>query len=44
VACGFTCNADVNAAINIAAGQVVNARGGDRAAGPVNRDAQLALM
>jgi putative transposase len=43
VACGFTCNADVNAAINIAAGQVVNARGGDRATGPANREAQPAL-
>ena len=43
VACGFACNADVNAAINIAAGHVVNARRGDRVAGPVNREAQLVL-
>ena len=28
-ACGFACNADVNAAINIAAGHAVTARGGD---------------
>jgi putative transposase len=43
VACGFACNADVNAAINIAAGHVVNARRGDRVAGPANREAQLVL-
>ncbi|MCW2935399.1 MAG: (cytosine-5-)-methyltransferase [Actinomycetia bacterium] len=41
VACDFACNADVNAARNIAAGHAVNARGGDRAAGPVNREPQL---
>jgi transposase len=41
VACGFACNADVNAARNIAAGRAVKARGGDRAAGPVNREPQL---
>src|SRR5258708_75407 len=41
VACDFACNADVNAASNIAAGHAVNARGGDRAAGPVNREPQL---
>jgi transposase len=41
VACSFACNADVNAARNIAAGHAVNARGGDRAAGPVNREPQL---
>jgi len=41
VACNFTLNADVNAARNIAAGHVVTARGGDRAAGPVNREPQL---
>jgi transposase len=40
VACGFACNADVNAARNIAAGHAVNARGGDRDAGPVNREPQ----
>ncbi len=41
VACDFACNADVNAARNIAAGHAVNAREGDRAAGPVNRQPQL---
>jgi transposase len=40
-ACGFACNADVNAAINIAAGHAVTARGGFRDAGPVNREPQL---
>jgi putative transposase len=40
-ACGFTCNADVNAAINIAAGHAVTARGGCRDTGPVNREPQL---
>jgi transposase len=44
VACGFTCNADVNAARNIAAGHAVTARGGDRVAGPVNREPQLAPL
>jgi putative transposase len=49
VACNFACNADVNAARNIAArniaaGYAVNARGGDRDAGPVNREPQLALL
>jgi IS605 OrfB family transposase len=44
VACGFSCNADVNAAMNIAAGHAVNARGGDRDAGPTNREPQLALL
>ena len=39
-ACAFTANADVNAAINIAAGHAVNARGGDRVAGPVKREPQ----
>jgi putative transposase len=34
-------NADVNAAINIAAGHAVTARGGRRDAGPVNREPQL---
>jgi putative transposase len=42
--CGFTCNADVNAAKNIAAGHAVTARGGVRAAGPVNREPQLLLQ
>jgi putative transposase len=41
VACGYACNADVNAAKNVAAGHAVTARGGDRAAGPVNREPQL---
>jgi transposase len=40
-ACGFACNADVNAAMNIAAGHAVTARGGDGAARPVNREPHL---
>ena len=40
-ACGFACHADVNAAINIAAGHAVTARGGFRDAGPTNREPQL---
>jgi putative transposase len=40
-ACGYACNADVNAAQNIAAGHAVTARGGFRDAGPVNREPQL---
>jgi len=40
-ACGYACNADVNAARNIAAGHAVTARGGYREAGPVNREPQL---
>ena len=40
-ACGFVGHADVNAAINIAAGHAVTARGGFRVAGPVNREPQL---
>jgi transposase len=43
-ACGFACNADVNAARNIAAGHAVTARGGDGAAPPVNREPQLLLQ
>jgi putative transposase len=43
-ACNFFCNADVNAARNIAAGHAVTARGGFRGAGPVNREPQLALL
>ena len=39
--CGFACNADVNAARNIAAGYVVTARGGDGVSRPVNREPQL---
>ncbi|GLX93350.1 transposase [Herbidospora sp. NBRC 101105] len=44
--CGHQADADVNAARNIrdiAAGHAVNARGGDRVAGPTNREPQLAL-
>ena len=41
VACNFTVNADLNAAINIAAGHAVTARGGFRNAGPLNREPQL---
>jgi len=40
---GFACHADVNAAINIAAGHAVTARGGDGAARPVNREPHLLL-
>jgi transposase len=42
-ACGFAGNADVNAAINIAAGYAVTARGGDGVTRPVNREPQLLL-
>ncbi|WP_370943933.1 RNA-guided endonuclease InsQ/TnpB family protein [Amycolatopsis sp. cg5] len=44
VACGFTCHADVNAAMNIAAGQAVTAREGGALALPVNREPQLATF
>jgi putative transposase len=40
-ACGYACNADVNAAKNIAAGHAVTARGGFGTARPVNREPQL---
>jgi putative transposase len=40
-ACNFVCNADVNAARNIAAGHAVTARGGDGTTRPVNREPQL---
>ena len=43
-ACGFACNADVNAARNIAAGHAVTARGGLALAGPENREPQLILL
>jgi transposase len=43
-ACGFACNADVNAASNIAAGHAVTARGGDGVARPLNREPQLLLQ
>jgi putative transposase len=42
-ACDFACNADVNAARNIAAGHAVTARGGDGVTRPVNREPQLLL-
>ena len=42
-ACGFAGHADLNAAINIAAGHAVTARGGDGVARPVNREPQLLL-
>ena len=44
VACGYACNADVNAARNIAAGHAVTARRGDGVARPVNREPQLLLL
>jgi transposase len=44
VACGYACNADVNAARNIAAGHAVTARGGFQAAGPANREPQPVLL
>jgi transposase len=40
-ACGYACHADVNAAINIAAGHAVTARGGDGDTRPVNREPHL---
>jgi putative transposase len=40
-ACGYACNADVNAALNIAAGHAVKARGGDGVSRPMNREPQL---
>ena len=43
IACNYTCNADVNAATNIAAGHAVTARGGPPLGGPVNREPQPAL-
>jgi putative transposase len=44
VACGYTGNADVNAAINIAAGHAVIARGGLPLGRPVNREPQQVLL
>ena len=44
LACGYACNADVNAARNIAAGHAVAARGGDGITRPVNREPQLLLQ
>ena len=43
-ACGFADHADVNAAINIAAGHAVTARGGFRDTGPANREPHLLLQ
>ncbi len=43
-ACGFACHADVNAAINIAAGHAVTARGGDGVTPPANREPHLLLQ
>ena len=43
-ACDFAGNADVNAAINIAAGHAVTARGGDGITQPVNREPHLLLQ
>jgi putative transposase len=43
-ACGFVGHADVNAAINIAAGHAVTARGGDGVTRPVNREPHLLLQ
>ena len=43
-ACHYSCNADVNAARNIAAGHAVTARGGFRVAELENREPQPALL
>jgi len=43
-ACGFAGHADVNAAISIAAGHAVTARGGDGVTRPVNREPHLLLQ
>lgn len=43
-ACGFACNADVNAARNIAAGHAVAARGRSGLPERANREPQLALL
>ena len=43
-ACGYACNADVNAAKNIAAGHAVTARGRPGFPGRLNREPQLALL
>jgi putative transposase len=44
MSCGFACNADENAARNIAAGHAVTARGGVGVARPGNREPQLLLQ
>lgn len=41
---GFACNADLSAAMNIAAGHAVTARGRSPAGGRTNREPQLALL
>jgi len=43
-ACNFACNADVNAALNLAAGHAVTAREGLPLGRPVNREPQPALL
>jgi putative transposase len=43
-ACGFACNADVNAARNIAAGHAVTARGRSGVPGRANREPQLLCL
>jgi putative transposase len=43
-ACGYTGNADVNAARNIAAGHAVTARGGLPLGKPANREPQPAVL
>jgi len=43
-ACRYACNADVNAARNIAAGHAVTARGRPPLGGRMNREPQLALL
>ena len=43
-ACRYTCNADMNAAKNIAVGHAVTARGGLLSGRPVNREPQPALL
>ncbi len=44
IACGYACNADVNAARNIAAGHAVKARGGHGTSQPMNREPQHTLL
>jgi putative transposase len=43
-ACGYSCNADVNAARNIAAGHAVTARGGLPLGRPANREPQPPVL
>ena len=43
-ACGYCGNADTNAAMNIAAGHAVTARGRSPLGGRLNREPQLALL